>query len=264
MSGTNRISYHVNTSSIILPFDVNSLWDGTGSPFVYKYSGLVLDKTIFGKLVKKYPVLNEIIKEYENVYYISFKKENWDKKTIKKHLGCRRVIERIGLFNGSSVALFCRCKCGEYCILYYNKNSKNIKHCHYCRKNTNFYVGKRHGMLEIIDNLEYPIISCKCDCGKIVKIDIDRFLLKTKFEKSCGCSYKEKNIGIGLIDITGKRFRNWTVIRYHGVVMSKGLRRGSTWLCRCDCGFEAIRQKCFLTNRVWNGNSCRNCKKTFR
>jgi len=44
------------------------------------------------------------------------------------------------------------------------------------------------------------------------------------------------------IDITGQRFGRLVVIRYHGYETPKGTSdsRNALWLCKCDCGNEAI------------------------
>lgn len=48
------------------------------------------------------------------------------------------------------------------------------------------------------------------------------------------------------IDLEGRRFGLWTVLRYHG---SSG--QGAMWLCRCDCGNE----KATYASALSTGNS---------
>lgn len=56
-----------------------------------------------------------------------------------------------------------------------------------------------------------------------------------------------------LIDLTGKRFEKWIVLRR--VADNKW---GQTmWLCRCDCGRERVVQGFNL--RSGNSRSCKNC-----
>lgn len=68
---------------------------------------------------------------------------------------------------------------------------------------------------------------CRCECGVWVVLPGDR--LRSGNTKSCGCINRE------VIDLQGKVFARLTVIERVG-------RRGPevTWLCRCECGEEAV------------------------
>ena len=89
-------------------------------------------------------------------------------------------------------------------------------------------TGQTFGKLTVIrrdENLKRePAWLCKCSCGKELTV-IGKYL-RYGYTKDCGCS----------IDLTGKKFWNWTVLErvendYRGCMM---------WLCRCGCGTEKI------------------------
>jgi hypothetical protein len=61
-------------------------------------------------------------------------------------------------------------------------------------------------------------------------------------------------------DLTGKRFGNWTVIRYNGVRRkASGGSSGALWLCKCDCGME----KAVVSSNLIRGTSS-SCGCSFR
>lgn len=72
---------------------------------------------------------------------------------------------------------------------------------------------------------------CKCDCGVEKEVSSES-LLKGK-SRSCGCLKKEISTKINLIDLIGKRFGRWVVIK-----RAPTKNRVTFWLCKCDCGNE--------------------------
>ena len=71
----------------------------------------------------------------------------------------------------------------------------------------------------------------RCDCGK----EYERLLfsLLNSADPSCGC------VKPRFIDRTGQQFGKLTVIRL-AERKAEGRGDGSSWLCKCDCGNEAI------------------------
>lgn len=96
--------------------------------------------------------------------------------------------------------------------------------------------------------------GCRCSCGKTV--EILRSSLTFGRTKSCGCLNSEKarehmsQIGkANLIDLSGKKFGRWTVLRR----APRKDKTGIYWFCECACG----------TLRVVNGASLKNgCSKS--
>ena len=86
---------------------------------------------------------------------------------------------------------------------------------------------------------------CKCVCGKEKEIS-SLFLIGGR-STSCGCYKSEFSSKKHLIDLTGKRFGKWTIIRRVG--SDKNGR--AIWFCRCDCGVEKIVD----SNHLRNGKS---------
>lgn len=103
-------------------------------------------------------------------------------------------------------------------------------------------TGKRFGRYTVLSHVRGQYWLCRCDCGT------EKTLCSTNFTKSkeamcLDCTNKSR-----IIDLTGQRFGSWTVISH---VKSK------SWLCRCDCGTEAI---CSANNLKSGGSTkCRKC-----
>lgn len=66
--------------------------------------------------------------------------------------------------------------------------------------------------------------------------------------------------GRQIIDITGQRFGQWTVLNE---AERKPGNRIATWLCRCDCGQESIVFGTNLRSGQSTSCGCRSSKKNF-
>lgn len=86
--------------------------------------------------------------------------------------------------------------------------------------------------------------DCICDCGTEKLVETSQLL--SGITSSCGCFQRESAGERKFVDHTGKRFGMLTVVSLH----SRG-RHGAScyarWLCRCDCGLEAIVRSNSLT-----------------
>lgn len=73
--------------------------------------------------------------------------------------------------------------------------------------------------------------QCKCDCGNICEVTGVR--LRTGQTKSCGCLKKEtdKMPKGNVIDMTGKKYGHYTVIKRAG----SSKTGEAMWLVECDC-----------------------------
>lgn len=73
-------------------------------------------------------------------------------------------------------------------------------------------------------------VACRCDCGTERAVGF-QYLVSGK-SLSCGCLNKTR------VDISGKRYGKWLVIRYAG----RGLKapRRAFYECMCDCGKAAV------------------------
>lgn len=60
------------------------------------------------------------------------------------------------------------------------------------------------------------------------------------------------------IDITGKKFHKWTVIK---LVDTPHGHTGRYWLCRCDCGTQKIIRQCNLTSGSTKSCGCYNVEQ---
>lgn len=111
-------------------------------------------------------------------------------------------------------------------------------------------VGNRYGRLTVMeyvgadDRYNYFYL-CKCDCGN-EKVIVRRSLIGGH-TRSCGCLRKEASrlngrarkkptSYIDPTDLVGKRFGKLTVLEYLGA----GEEYRHTYLCKCDCGNEAV------------------------
>lgn len=118
--------------------------------------------------------------------------------------------------------------------------------------------GQRFGRLVVqcrAENSQYQQSRwvCLCDCGATKTVGVGS--LRSGRTRSCGCYAREsiaKTGGARLIDLTGKRFGQLTVL-------SRALdkRRGCPrWLCRCDCGRETTVAGSSLRDGVTHSCGC--------
>lgn len=66
-----------------------------------------------------------------------------------------------------------------------------------------------------------------------------------------------------LIDLTGRRFGSWTVLRrYDENYTDDGYHTAPQWLCQCDCGEISV----VIGNNLRQGKStgCRKCREEKR
>jgi hypothetical protein len=84
---------------------------------------------------------------------------------------------------------------------------------------------------------------CRCSCG--IEIRVAASKLAHSQQTSCGCKRAEGNPTYRIRDLTGQRFGSLVVMECAGV------RGNAQWLCKCDCGNEAIVNG----NRLTGGNT---------
>jgi hypothetical protein len=76
-------------------------------------------------------------------------------------------------------------------------------------------VGKKFGRWTVIKRfgIQDKVITwwCKCDCG--TEGEVAGYSLRHGRSKSCGCYQKEEVSKRFFIDLLGKRFGKWVVIR---------------------------------------------------
>ena len=113
--------------------------------------------------------------------------------------------------------------------------------------------GQKFGKLTVIERVEDHITPsgqhkqlwlCRCDCGneKIIRGEF----LRNGSTMSCGC--------LKIIDLTGQRFGNLTVIERAEDHFSKNGNKKICWKCICDCGKEHI-----TTSEILRGGDCKSC-----
>jgi len=84
--------------------------------------------------------------------------------------------------------------------------------------------------------------KCICSCG--TERAVNGQSLRNGMSQSCGCILGEKRREKNFVDITGKRFTRWIVIKF-----SNYNNRGNPcWLCKCDCGNEKVVSYTSLKN----------------
>ena len=89
---------------------------------------------------------------------------------------------------------------------------------------------------------------CHCTCGEM-KV-VRGTALRDGYSKSCGCLSREAASKRRLIDLTGKRFGKWTVVK-----RAENSKLGAPrWLCYCDCGTKSIVEGSHL--RSGHSKSC--------
>jgi hypothetical protein len=98
-------------------------------------------------------------------------------------------------------------------------------------------TGKTFGRLTVLSKADkrskYVFWNCKCSCGKEVIVRGDA--LRHKNTQSCGCLAEEKRLN-SYIDLTGKTFGKWKVLKTTGYHEQPSGALQRTWLCQCECG----------------------------
>ena len=126
----------------------------------------------------------------------------------------------------------CRCTCGKEIIVKRNYlRSGKTTSCPQCSKLD--LTGKVFSNLTVLRKSELPKSDghpewiCQCVCGK--EISILQHCLLSGHTKSCGC-LKAKTLKENReIDITGKQYGDWSVLK-------RDSQKSSYWICRCVCG----------------------------
>ena len=95
-------------------------------------------------------------------------------------------------------------------------------------------TGDVYGKLTVIKYLgsqgRHSLWECFCVCGKVCAVGAGN--LRSGNTKSCGCSRAISLRGKGIVDLTGKKYGELTVLR-----MSEHRKRNVVyWDCVCSCG----------------------------
>lgn len=151
-----------------------------------------------------------------------------------KEFGDLKVIKYIGKGMWE-----CECLCGNHINvdgkLLRNGQTKSCGH----RNQVENIIGKRFGVLEVIEYRGSGLWACKCECGRV--ISLNRKQLESRI--NTGCKHEFKN------DLTNRQFGEWTALEYIGNRM---------WKCRCLCG--TIRNVSSQALLMGTTRSC-GCKK---
>ena len=112
---------------------------------------------------------------------------------------------------------------------------------------TKDYTGETFGRLTVLETFSKNgrrYCKCECSCENHTIKDIRTDGLVAGQVLSCGCLHKEKVRQVAiqlnknkLIDLTGKKFGKWTVLR-------RGENRNGKpyWWCECDCPRHTIKE----------------------
>lgn len=133
----------------------------------------------------------------------------------------------------------CRCRCGKTVdVRAGNLRSGNTTSCGcFDREATSRahlidIVGQVFGRLTVIKRVEnrYGRVAwlCECSCGADIVATAKH--LRNGNTQSCGCLQKERTSAACLIDLRGRRFGRLVVTE------RAKEKKGTIWLCRCDCG----------------------------
>lgn len=128
--------------------------------------------------------------------------------------------------------------------------------------------GQRFGRLVVLErDITKPIGTgkpvywlCKCDCGNIKSVRMDK-LLKNDV-RSCGCLSQEARTARFLHDLAGKRFGKLEVIK-RDTSAPKGTAKPAYWICKCDCGSMVSIRADHLVNNTTRSCGCINSKGEF-
>ena len=186
-------------------------------------------------------------------------------KEIGKIYGCFEIISFTNDLPFSKRRCMAKCvKCGAI----KERSYKSLKHdhserCKDCPSQLKSYddlVGKKYGKLTILKRNGHHIqksgatkvvVTCQCDCGNIV--DVQLYKVLTGHTTSCGCYHSEKVKEIK-DDLTGKKFGKLTVIER---VIDDSNKR-TTWKCECECGNVTLATTSHLKNGKKKSCGCLN------
>lgn len=113
-------------------------------------------------------------------------------------------------------------------------------------------IGQKFGLLTVVErdfNRKGGYWLCKCDCGNPQLISVRGSNLKSGNSKSCGCLSRAKSKAKAE-DLTGRVFNHLTVIERD---LSK---KGTYWLCQCDCGNPILTSARARNLKNGNTKSC--------
>lgn len=96
---------------------------------------------------------------------------------------------------------------------------------------------------------------CRCDCG--TQKTVIGYHLMSGVSKSCGCLKAELTSKAKLINMAGKKYGLWTVIK-----RSDQRKKDASWLCRCECGTERVVKGYNLRTGVSRSCGCNRDKAT--
>ena len=89
--------------------------------------------------------------------------------------------------------------------------------------------------------------ACQCDCGNPILKITTAYALKNNETISCGCQRKSFG-GKNLIDLTGKRFGQLTVLSRADNTLTDNRVQ---WLCQCDCGNQiVVRSESLISHKT--------------
>ncbi len=97
-------------------------------------------------------------------------------------------------------------------------------------------IGEKFGRLTIVKYLGSSFWECLCDCGNITRVHTGSLDGHTR---SCGCLSNEKRMERNkkrLDNLEGKKYGMLEVIKISHIDSV----RGACWVCKCDCGNEAV------------------------
>lgn len=109
---------------------------------------------------------------------------------------------------------------------------------------------KKYGRWTILEEKEGKFF-CKCECGTEKLVNPTNLLGGRT--KSCGCLAKELRSKRKLVDLTGRIFNKWTVIKR----AANDKWNMTKYLCRCECGTEKEIYAKHLNSGDSNG--CHKC-----
>ena len=107
-------------------------------------------------------------------------------------------------------------------------------------------TGQKFGRLLVLERTDDHILPtgkpktmwfCKCDCGTIKAVSGQSLRQGTTL--SCGCQHKE-TFKKPIKDMTGRRFGKLVVAGYDHTVITGTGQHKIYWVCKCDCGNNAV------------------------
>lgn len=149
-------------------------------------------------------------------------------------------------------AVLCRCDCGaETVVVKSSLKNGTTKSCGCLNKKYEDLTGKTFGNWTFLYRTKPGYWMCRCSCG--TEKEVVSGNIKSGKSTSCGCIKSKVTSDRFSKDLTGEGFGFLTAIKK---AEKKSNHKETYWLCKCDCGNDAVVRTCCLISGATKSCGC--------